>query len=192
MVVGGFNTSSRAALATLINLRKNPECMEKLVSYLQTELCYDPKEKDLLPTMLSELTPKKYGELNLLSWVLKESLRLTPTAPASVDYKVVRAGCKIRGVEIPTDARIFINFGVVQRDPRQWQRPAEFLPDRYDPESPLYLRPDGGKRHPMSHIAFSFGPRNCPGQVFGLMESKIFVAYVAMKMKFDMDLDPEL
>ena len=31
---------------------------------------------------------------------------------------------------------------------KEWQRPREFLPDRFDPNSPLFLTPDGKKRKP--------------------------------------------
>ena len=93
---------------------------------------------------------------------------------------------------MPANKSIYMLMGVVQRDPREWQRPNEFLPERYDPSSPLFKRSDGGNRNPYSHIPFTFGSRNCPGQVLGLLESKLFVAYVILKMQYDVDLDPEL
>ena len=123
---------------------------------------------------------------------MKESLRLSPPVPVSVEYRPTQSGCTIRGVQIPQNTALFLNFGAVQRDPTQWQRPLEYLPERFDPESGLFARPDGGLRHPLSFVPFSFGTRGCPGQAFGLLEAKVCVAYVAMKFKFDLDLEPEL
>ena len=77
-------------------------------------------------------------------------------------------------------------------NPRYWQRPREYLPERFDPDSPLYNTPDGKPRHPFTMIQFGFGPRNCPGQVLAWLETKIMVAYVMLKLQFELDLDPEL
>ena len=128
----------------------------------------------------------------MLSWVVKESMRLTPPVVASIDYRAVKPGAKLCGVEIPHEASIFAVIGPAQNDPRQWQQPNKFLPERYNPSSSLFKKPDGGNRHPLSHIPFTFGLRNCPGQVLGLLESKICVAYVALKMAFELDQEPEL
>ena len=87
---------------------------------MQEELNYEPTKKKLLPTLLTELTPEKYAELDLLSWVVKESMRITPAVPFSVDYKAVRRGCRIRGVEIPQEAALFLDISVVQKDARNW------------------------------------------------------------------------
>ena len=118
MVLGGFDTSARAAGGVLYNLGQNPACLKQLQQYLKTELRYNHSVAELLPTLLTQLTAKKYGELDLLSWVVKESMRLTPSVPVSIDYMPVRRGCQIRGVEVPIEASVFLDMGVAQRDAR--------------------------------------------------------------------------
>ena len=51
-------------------------------------------------------------------------------------------------------------------DPTEWQRPNEFLPERFDPNSELIKKPDGGKRNPLAFGAFLGGQRICLGKTF--------------------------
>lgn len=60
-----------------------------------------------------------------------------------------------------TDIRYNV-FGV-HYNKKQWIRPHEFLPERFDPTSNLFKRPDGGKRSKFAYIPFTFGNRACPG-----------------------------
>ena len=57
-----------------------------------------------------------------------------------------------------------IAFENVGMSTAQWQRPTEFLPERFDQTSPLYLTPDGKKRHSCSWIPFHGGQRVCFGK----------------------------
>ena len=68
---------------------------------------------------------------------------------------------------------------------KEWQRPSEFLPDRFDPESPLYLTPDGKKRNPYSWFGFSGGQRGCFGRGFAEACLKQISTY--MSEYFDME-----
>ena len=54
----------------------------------------------------------------------------------------------------------------MQRDPKQWSAPESFIPQRFDPESPHFKRPDGGKRNTYAYSPFSGGQRVCLGKTF--------------------------
>ena len=45
-------------------------------------------------------------------------MRLNPSVVASIDYLPLRRGCRLRGVEIPMEASVYIDMGVVHRDAR--------------------------------------------------------------------------
>jgi len=60
----------------------------------------------------------------------------------------------------------------------EYQRPKEFLPERWDHNSPLSLRPDGKKRSPFTLISFSGGRRICSGKAFSEYAIKIFMTYM--------------
>ena len=67
----------------------------------------------------------------------------------------------------------------------EWQRPKEFLPERFDMSSKLSLTPDGKKRSPMSWLPFNGGQRICFGKTFAEANLKIAVSY--MTQYFDME-----
>ena len=71
----------------------------------------------------------------------------------------------------------------------QWQRPMEFLPERFDQTSPLYLTPDGKKRHSCSWIPFHGGQRVCFGKTLAEQNLKILISY--MSQKFNIRFEDE-
>jgi cytochrome P450 len=73
---------------------------------------------------------------------------------------------RIQGVDFTPDMEFFIHIYQLQRNPKEWQRPHEYRPERFDPKDPMYLTPDGKKRHPMSFRPFFGGKRVCLGQTF--------------------------
>ena len=78
-----------------------------------------------------------------------------------------------------------INFEAIHHDPAQWQRPTEFLPQRFDNEDPLSLTPDGKKRHINSYIPFHGGSRVCFGKTLAEREIKIFITMFTQKFDFN-------
>ena len=73
----------------------------------------------------------------------------------------------------------------LHKNPKEWQRPDEFLPDRFDPASPLYLTPAGKKRHKMSWLPFSAGKRVCFGKTFAESNLKIMLTYFTQYFDFE-------
>ena len=66
----------------------------------------------------------------------------------------------------------------------QWQRPYEFLPQRFDPKDPLYLTPDGKKRNAYSWLPFMGGRRVCLGKQFAEIMAKAILTM--MTQRFEM------
>ena len=105
------------------------------------------------------------GDLEYLTWVVQEALRIrTPilgtsflhlTEDAVIGKMLIRKGDPFQILSYP------LHF-----DKSQWQRPLEFLPERFNHSSPLYLTPDGKKRHTYAYVPFAGGKRVCFGQTF--------------------------
>jgi cytochrome P450 len=69
----------------------------------------------------------------------------------------------------------------LQRNPEQWFKPNEFIPERFDPDHEYYKTPSGEKRHPMSFNAFLTGKRACIGRTFAEAMVRTIIAMVAWR-----------
>jgi cytochrome P450 len=59
------------------------------------------------------------------------------------------------------------------------------LPERFDPSSKLYLRPNGEKRHPFAFNPFIGGKRICLGKTFAEIVAKFVVPALLSRFEFD-------
>lgn len=66
-------------------------------------------------------------------------------------------------------------MAAIHRNPEEYQRIDEFLPQRFDPNDPLYLTPGGKERHKGSFKPFAYGPRKCLGYLFAGVAVPSFV-----------------
>ena len=80
---------------------------------------------------------------------------------------------------------ILVLHWAMHRNPKEWQRPHEYLPDRFDPNSPLYFTPSGKKRHTMSWLPWNAGKRVCFGKTFAESNLKIILTYFTQFFDFD-------
>ena len=103
--------------------------------------------------------------LSLLGRVVKEVLRLYP--PAWLFDRSPLADLELGGHDIPRGATLLVSPWVVHRDPRWWDAPDEFRPDRFaDPDAPLRGR----------YLPFGDGPRLCIGNRFAEAEIALVLA----------------
>jgi cytochrome P450 len=99
-----------------------------------------------------------------LGRVVKETLRLYP--PAWVFDRSPRHDLVLGGYAIPKGANILFSPWVVHRDPRHWDAPEEFRPDRFAGATP----PRG------AYLPFGDGPRICVGNRFAEAEISLVLA----------------
>ena len=85
-----------------------------------------------------------------------------------------------------------INLIIPHHNPNEWHNPTEFIPERFDPESEYFLRPNSDKkeaRSPNSYIPFSFGIRNCAGQTLAKLEFKVVLSRMISTLNIEIDPD---
>lgn len=89
---------------------------------------------------------------------LLETLRCHPVAPLGLPHNT-STDTEVGKFAIPKDTGIMYNIFGVNRDPKLWDEPEEFRPERFLDPVTGKLRQDTG---PL--ITFGLGPRTCPGQ----------------------------
>ncbi len=160
IVMAGHETTAITLSWTFYLLGGHPAVEEKLCSELEAALNgRPPKVADL-------------SRLPYLDAVLKESMRLYP--PAWAIGREAVEDCEIGGFHVPAKTQLFISQWVVHRDPRFFEVPEAFVPERW--ETGL------GNRNPkFAYFPFGGGPRLCIGQSFARMEAALVLATIAQK-----------
>ena len=116
--------------------------------------------------------------------VMLEALRFQNPANNGMPMMLVKDS-KIGNYNIKANDELIINYQGVQKLATQWQRPQEFLPDRFDSEDPLYLTPSGEKRHHYVFVPFSGGKRICFGKSFAEATMKMTLTYLTQYFNFE-------
>ncbi|XP_037563419.1 cytochrome P450 2B15-like isoform X2 [Dermacentor silvarum] len=106
-------------------------------------------------------TPPVYKDREKMPFTvacLMETLRCFPVAPLGLPHNTT-TDTKVGKFEIPKDTGIFYNVYAVNIDPKLWDEPEKFRPERF-------LDPVTGKlrRDPFPLVSFGMGPRTCPGE----------------------------
>jgi len=136
------------ALAELIN---NPRVLQKA-----REEVYSVVGKDRL---VDEVDTQN---LPYIRAIVKETFRMHPPLPV-VKRKCVEE-CEIDGYVIPEGALILFNVWAVGRDPKYWNRPLEFRPERFlESEAEGEAGPLDLRGQHFTLLPFGSGRRMCPG-----------------------------
>ncbi|KAK3123622.1 hypothetical protein QOZ80_8AG0633770 [Eleusine coracana subsp. coracana] len=92
--------------------------------------------------------------------MVKEAMRLHPVAPVMLPHQAVEDGVEKGGYAVPKGSTIIFNAWAIMRDPAAWDRPDEFVPERFlvNRGAEVDFR---GKD--FEFIPFGSGRRMCPG-----------------------------
>ncbi|MBL8156880.1 MAG: cytochrome P450, partial [Anaerolineae bacterium] len=88
---------------------------------------------------------------------------------------------EIDGYTIPQGSSVGVISYLAHRDPRWWDAPERFNPDRFSPENEPNIR-----RY--SYLPFGAGPRICIGSSFAMMEAHLLL--VAIAQRYRLRLNP--
>ena len=143
------------------------------------------KIDDIPPGMLRDA----FQNCDYLSYVVKEALRYDTPGPLTLTYSTFDK-VKICGVTIPKGQEMSVGITYPHFNPTQWQRPEEFIPERFDHESELFFRPGTNSvRHPKSFNSFSNGRRKCVGQSLAMLSTKIMLGRILTTIDYDVTQD---
>jgi cytochrome P450 len=177
LFLAGHETTALALAFTFYLLAQHPQAETRLLQELDEVL------QGRLPTS-GDVPRLRYAE-----WVVRESLRLYPPAPGI--GREALADCEIGGYPIRKGAQISLVQWVVHRDPRWFDDPDTFKPERWDN--------DLARRIPRcAYFPFGDGPRICIGSQFAMMETILVLCTIAQRFRlalaprFQLELLPSI
>jgi cytochrome P450 len=140
-------------------------------------LAVNPQHQDQVRTEVSGLGTPGAEDLPRLTYtrmVLEETLRLFPPA-WSFGRKAIRDD-EVGGYGIPAGSLVWVCPFVTHRDPRFWERPETFEPERFTPER-------AASRHRLAYFPFASGPRMCIGAHFAMTVAQLTLASIARRYR---------
>lgn len=182
VMMAGVDTSAHVFCTTLWLLKKNPDKLKILLE----ELDKHGLNKDC--NMDEKLTKEAIEEIDYLGYVIKEALRCDSPTIDTLNYEA-KEDISICDVPISKGQYIKLNLFSSNHNVNEHQRPFDFIPERFDPESKFFTKPGPGNKSPspFAHIPFSHGQRGCPGQSLAMLQLKVDIVYVLAKYDFELE-----
>ncbi|WP_027483804.1 cytochrome P450 [Deinococcus pimensis] len=144
-------------------------------------LATHPSVESRLHTELDEVlggrapTMEDLPRLAFTDAVIKETLRLYPAAWST--QRRAKQPVRVGDFDAPAGTVFWINHWVTHRDPRFFDAPTEFRPERW-------LAPDFERSLPKyAYFPFGGGPRVCIGREFARMEALVLLATIAQRYR---------
>ncbi|CAL5012916.1 unnamed protein product [Urochloa decumbens] len=144
--VAGTHTIAITVEWAMAELLRNPSAMAKV----RVEL------DGALGGKLEAVEEADVAKLPYLQAVVKEAMRLHPVAPLLLPHLAVEDGVEIGGYAVPKGSTVIFNAWAIMRDPEVWERPDEFVPERFLENLELRAKD-------YEFIPFGAGRRLCPG-----------------------------
>ncbi|KAL7599331.1 trimethyltridecatetraene synthase [Lactuca sativa] len=150
LLAGGTESSAVTVEWAIAELLKKPEIFQKAIEELDRVIGKDKwvSEKDM-------------PNLPYIEAIAKETMRLHPVAPMLVPRRA-RENCKVAGYDITEGTRVLVSVWSIGRDPKLWEKPEEFYPERF------IGKEIDVKGHDFELLPFGAGRRMCPGYSLGL------------------------
>ncbi|MQM23864.1 hypothetical protein Taro_056934, partial [Colocasia esculenta] len=108
-------------------------------------------------------------QLSYLKLVVKEALRLHPVVPLLVPRETM-GHVKIDEYDVFPKTRVFVNAWAIGRDPDFWDKPDEFIPERYVGSDVDF------RGHNFEFVPFGAGRRMCIGLSFAIITIELALA----------------
>ncbi|KAI3501193.1 hypothetical protein L1887_29055 [Cichorium endivia] len=145
LFLAGTETSSNTTEWAMTELLLNPDIFSKVREEVSTIVGKDGK-----------IHEAKILDLPYLHAVIKETMRLHLSVPLLVPHRT-ETEVKLGKYVVPKDTQILVNAWSIARDPRYWDSPLMFKPERF-----LGNEIDYKGKH-FEFIPFGSGRRMCPG-----------------------------
>ena len=118
---------------------------------------------------------------------MKEGLRIDTPTDSSLFYEALE-NVTICGVPIDKGQIILTNTVYPHHNPDYFEKPFEYIPERFDPESEYFFKPGTKEpRDPKYFVPFGVGLRNCVGQTLAKLETKVLLSRFITRIDYELD-----
>ncbi|KAK2690182.1 hypothetical protein QWA68_010903 [Fusarium oxysporum] len=162
-IVGGSDTTSSTMANFIDFVSRDADLQHRIQQEIDMIFPGEPSD-DWVPS------DKRLNELPLLLATLREVMRFRPTSATGLERVTPQGGKTIAGQFIPAETLVSVPTLGIMMDPRIFESPETFRPDRW-------LEPGADKLMEYFY-PFSTGPRACIGRNFAWMEILKAVAIV--------------
>ncbi|CAN6588992.1 unnamed protein product [Malus baccata var. baccata] len=162
----GHESSGHTIMWATVFLQANPEAFQRAKAEQDGILKRRP------PTQKG-LTLKEYREMDYLSKVIDETLRVI-TFSLTV-FREAKKDVKINGYSIPKGWKVLVWFRSIHYDSELYPNPMEFNPSRWDNFTPKAL----------NFLPFGAGSYLCPGNDLAKLEIAIFLHHFLLNYKME-------
>jgi len=160
LFLAGHETTANALTWTWYLLAQHPLVTERLYTELDEVLGGElPQPSDL-------------SRLRFAGQVFREALRLYP--PAWIIAREAVTDYQLGEIKVPAGSTVVMSPYATHRDPRFWQSPEEFNPDRWIDEASV-------ARPKFTFFPFGAGTRVCIGEHFAMMEGVLLLATIGQQ-----------
>jgi cytochrome P450 len=176
-ILAGHETTALMLSYSLWLLAHRPEFQHELRQELQEKLGGRHAKMDDMPA------------LQRLDAVLNEAMRLYP--PAYVVAREAESDMEIGGFAVKKGDQLLAPAWVIHRDPRWWQAPDEFRPERW-------LNGETASLPANAFFPFGGGPRLCVGSYFAKYEGMVVLSLILQQFEispvpgYKLDLIPSI
>ncbi|KAL0286373.1 UNVERIFIED_CONTAM: Xanthotoxin 5-hydroxylase CYP82C4 [Sesamum angustifolium] len=160
LIIAGNDTTSLHMTWLLCLLLNNKRVLQRAQEELDTNV---GRERWVQESDIKNLV--------YLQAIVKEALRLYPPGPLAVPHEAME-DCCVGGYHVPKGTRVMFNLWKLHRDPRMWEEPNSFVPERF-----LTSHADvdyTGQNY--EFIPFGSGRRSCPGITFAMQVAHLTLA----------------
>ncbi|KAM9836855.1 cytochrome P450 17A2 [Aulostomus maculatus] len=163
----GVETTSTTLLWILAYLLHHPEVQERA-----------QKEIDQKVGGGRQVCVSDRSRLPYLDSVINEGMRIRPVSPVLIPHTAM-TDSSIGGHAVGRGTRVLVNMWSIHHDPKHWDSPDLFNPDRF-------LDNQGQRVTPACFQPFGAGPRVCVGESLARLELFLFLASLLQRMSFRM------
>ncbi|KAF5179974.1 Cytochrome p450 [Thalictrum thalictroides] len=162
LVIAGYESTSLASTMAIYYIAKSPHVLKKL------------REENMAVARKGKfITSEELALLKYTNKVVDETIRMANISPFV--FRHAKDDVNYQGYKIPKDWRIILWIRYLHTDPKNFDDPMNFNPDRWDVPA-----------KPGTYQVFGGGPRICPGNMLAKIQITIFIHHLVTGYKWEL------